>query len=180
MSKHKAYTLDLDGLKQVFDALYPSLCLFACKYLEDMDTSKDVVQEVFIKIWERTPKFKSPNATKGYFYNAVKNRCLDYLKSKHVRAFGYAAPEHLAQIQSEDYFLSQVVTVETYDQLYRAIGGLQGKTAKVIQLSLNGYSTNDIAEELSITPSTVRTQRSVAFKKLRAALGNLNQFPFGI
>ncbi len=173
MSKDKLHPMSIEGYRSLFDTLYPPLCLFASKYLGDMDLSKDVVQEVFIKIWEKNPKFKSHNAIKGYFYNAVKNRCLDYLKSKHVKLLGHATPEHLAQIQNEDYFLSQITTIETYNQLHKAIESLPEKMGKVIQLTLNNYSTKDIAEELSVTASTVRTQKVAAIQKLKRAFGDL-------
>lgn len=174
MSKGKVHPMSLEGYKSLFDALYPSLCLFASKYLGDMDTSKDIVQEVFIKIWEKNPKFKSHNAIKGYFYNAVKNRCLDHLKSKHVKKFGHAIPKHIEEVQTEDYFLSQMTAIEVYNQLQKAIDSLPEKMGKVIQLTLNNYTTKDIAEELSVTPSTVRSQKGAAIQNLKKILGDLS------
>lgn len=173
MSKGSQHPMSLEGYKSLFDTLYPSLCLFANKYLDDMDISKDMVQEVFITIWEKKPQFKSPNAIKSYFYNAVKNRCLDFLKSKYVKNFGQAIPENIEKVQTEDYFLSQITTIEVYSQLHKAIESLPEKMGKVVKLYLNNYSTNDIAEELSVTASTVRTQKGAALQKLRKALGDL-------
>ena len=138
-----------------------------------MDTSKDMVQEVFIKIWEKQPAFTDLNTTKAYFYTTVKNHCLNHLKSKHYKTMASAANLELEQKKTEDYFLSELVTVEIYAELYKAIEILPKKTAKVIKLSLNNYTTNDIAEELNISPSTVRTQKSVAYQKLRGILGSL-------
>ncbi|AFL79727.1 RNA polymerase sigma-70 factor, Bacteroides expansion family 1 [Aequorivita sublithincola DSM 14238] len=163
----------LAGYRSLFDALYPPLCLFANKYLNDMDTSKDIVQEVFIKIWEKQPAFTHLNTTKAYFYTTVKNHCLNYLKSKHYKTIANANPLDLTMQQSEEYFYSEIVTAETYNQLYKAINTLPKKSAKVITLSLNKYTTNEIAEELNITPSTVRTQKSLAYQKLKGLLAPL-------
>ncbi|MFY0713701.1 RNA polymerase sigma-70 factor [Seonamhaeicola sp. NFXS20] len=173
MSKNKLHPISLEGYKTLFNTLYPPLCLFASKYLGDIEVSKDIVQEVFIKIWEKNPQFKSQYAIKGYFYNAVKNRCLDYLKSKHVKVLNEATPAHLLQIESEDYFLSQVTMVETYAQLYKAIKTLPKKMGKVMELTLNNYSTNEIAEELSVTASTVRSQKVAAIHTLRKTMKSL-------
>lgn len=173
MPKGKSHLKKLTEYRSLFDALYPPLCLFANKYLNDMDTSKDIVQEVFIKIWEKKPELTNHNTTKAYFYTTVKNHCLNYLKSKHYKTIVNAAPLDLAIQQSEEYFFSQIVTAETYAQLYKAIDTLPKKSAKVITLSLNKYTTNDIAEELNITPSTVRTQKSLAYQKLKVLLGPL-------
>lgn len=166
--------MSLEGYKSLFDTLYSPLCLFANKYLGDMDTSKDIVQEVFIKIWQRNPQFKSKNAIKGYFYNAVKNRCLDYLKSQYVMKFSNTIPEHIEEVDTEDYFYSQITIIEVYNQLHTAVEKLPEKMGKVIQLSLKNYSTKDIAEELSVTASTVRTQKVAAIQKLKKTLGNLS------
>jgi len=176
MSNDKSQPTTLEGFKSIFEALYPSLCLFANKYINHMDTSKDLVQEVFIKVWEKKPPVKNYNALKGYLYTAVKNQCLNYLKSNYFKTMGHTTPIDLAQLQTEDYFLAEMATVETYAQLYKAIKTLPEKTGKVIQLSLNKYSTKEIAEELAITPSTVRTQKSMAYQKLRGLLNHINHF----
>ena len=165
---------DLEGYKSLFEALYPPLCLFANRYLNNMDTSKDIVQEVFIKIWEKQPAFTHPSTTKAYFYTTVKNHCLNYLKGTHYKTMAHAAPlSELELQQSEDYFYTQIVAAETHAQLYKAIETLPKKAAKVITLSLHQYSTNEIAEELNITPSTVRTQKSLAYQKLKTLLSPL-------
>lgn len=163
----------LTEYRSLFDELYPPLCLFANKYLNDMDTSKDIVQDVFIKIWQKQPAFTNNNTTKAYFYTTVKNHCLNYLKSKHYKTKANAASLDLSMQQSEEYFFSEIVSAETYAQLYKAIDTLPKKSAKVITLSLNNYTTNEIAEELNITPSTVRTQKSLAYQKLKVLLGPL-------
>lgn len=175
MSEGNINPVSAKGLEIIFEDLYPRLCLFANKYLQDMDTSKDVVQEVFIKVWEKKPELKNPNAIKAYFYNAVKNRALDYLKNKKLKILREATPLDLVNIETEGYFYSQITVIETYSKLYKALESLPPRTAKVIQLTLNDYSTNEIAEELSTSPSTVRTQKTATYYKLRKILGQINQ-----
>ncbi|MGB3343648.1 MAG: RNA polymerase sigma-70 factor [Aequorivita sp.] len=173
MPRYLSHPKNLEGYKSLFETLYPPLCLFANKYLNDMDTSKDIVQEVFIKIWEKQPVFTNTNTTKAYFYTTVKNHCLNYLKSKHYKTIANAATLDIELPQSEDYFFAELVSAEIYAQLYKAIDTLPKKAAKVITLSLNKYTTNEIAEELNITPSTVRTQKSLAYQKLKGLLAPL-------
>lgn len=175
MSKDKLHPMSTEGFKLLFETLYPSLCLFANRYLHDMDLSKDIVQEVFIKIWKKKLDFKTHNATKAYLYTSVKNHCLNYLKSKNYKMSMNATRIDIAKIHTEDYFLAEMLTVETYAQLHKAIETLPEKTAKVIRLALHKYSTNDIAEELAVTASTVRTQKSIAYKKLKVLLNQFNQ-----
>lgn len=171
MPRYLSHPKNLEGYKSLFETLYPPLCLFANKYLNDMDTSKDIVQEVFIKIWEKQPVFTNQNTTKAYFYTTVKNHCLNYLKSNHYKTIANTALLDIELPESEDYFFAELVSAEIYAQLYKAIDTLPKKAAKVISLSLNNYTTNEIAEELSITPSTVRTQKSLAYQKLKVIMG---------
>ena len=176
MPNGKSHSERLERFRSLFEALYPPLCLFANSYLHDMDTAKDLVQEVFIKIWEKKPSFKNNSAAKAYFYTTVKNHCLNYLTSKRYKTMECPGTLDLALLESEDYFLAEMVAVETYAQLHRAIGQLPEKTGKVVQLYLNKYTTEEIAEELSVTQSTVRTQKSIAYKKLKGLLGHFNCF----
>lgn len=72
----------LNDYNTLFKSLYPALCVFAYKYLNNLETSKDIVQEVFIKVWEDKTTFQDENHITGYFYKTVRNKCLNHLKSK--------------------------------------------------------------------------------------------------
>jgi RNA polymerase sigma-70 factor (ECF subfamily) len=175
MSKGNLDSKGLEGFKTLFDTLYPSLCLFANRYLQDLDLSKDLVQEVFIKIWKQQPSLKSQHAIKAYFYTCVKHQCLNLIKSKTYKSQQQSISIDMVQLQSKAHFESEVLTVETYAELYKAIDALPDQASKVIKLALNQYSNKDIAEELSITTSTVRTQKSIAYKKLKVLLQHFSQ-----
>lgn len=168
--RREKHHITLEDYKSLFDKLYARLCLFANRYVNNMDLSKDIVQEVFIKTWEKQPAQPHYNAIKSFLYTSVKNKCLNYLKSKHYRVTGNLSSVNLELLESKESFLTEVVNVETHANLERAIEKLPDKCKRVIQLSLNNYSNKDIAEELSITTSTVRTQKQTAYEKLRNIL----------
>ncbi|NRR91207.1 RNA polymerase sigma-70 factor [Winogradskyella undariae] len=173
MSTGKVHPKSLNGFKSLFETLYPSLCLFANKYLNDMDTSKDIVQEVFMKIWERDTPYPNFYAIKALLYTSVKNRCLDYLKSKYHRSMVQSPDVDFDHMLSEEFFSTQLTLIDTYAQLATAIQQLPKKSEAVIRLALNAYTNKEIAEELSISKNTVKSQKRIAYKKLRHALGSL-------
>ncbi len=74
----------LKRYEKLFESLYPQLCVFAYKYLNDLDTSKDLVQDVFVRVWEDQTVFQNEKHRTHYFYKAVKNECLNYLKTKQL------------------------------------------------------------------------------------------------
>ena len=86
MRKNEPFILSLKEYKNLFEKLYSSLCLFANKYLDNLELSRDIVQDVFIKIWEDKIEFNDENTIKSYLYTSVKNRCLYYLKSKNHKS----------------------------------------------------------------------------------------------
>ncbi len=78
----KEFTLKC--FEQLFESLYPQLCVFAYRYLKDLDTSKGLVQAVFLRVWEDQIAFQNEKHRTHYFYKAVKNECLNYLKTKQL------------------------------------------------------------------------------------------------
>lgn len=173
MAKDTGHPMSREGYKSLFDTLYPPLCLFANKYLSDMDTSKDVVQEVFIKVWEQKVQYINFYAIKSLLYKSVRNKCLDVLKSKHHN-MGLQSSELDDDIMmTENFFLTKLTLVETYAQLESAIKKLPEKSQMIIRLSLNAYSNKEIAEEMCISKNTVKSQKRIAYDKLRQSLGSL-------
>ena len=67
--------------KNFFDKHYKELVVYANGFLFDKDASEDIVQEIFIYIWEHANKLNIETSLKGYLYTMVRNRCFNYLKS---------------------------------------------------------------------------------------------------
>ena len=65
-------TLTHKELKNCYNSLYTPLCLFANKYLNNIEQAEDIVQEVFIKVWEKQLSFPSNESLKSFLYTAVK------------------------------------------------------------------------------------------------------------
>lgn len=165
--------MSMEEYKQLFDALYPPLCLFANKYLNDMERSQDVVQEVFVKVWEKKIVYINFNATKSYLYSAVRNNCLNHLKSTYHNCVLQSPKVDFDKMFSDEFFMAEVVIVDIYAELEMAIKRLPNRCEKVIRLCLKAYTNKEIAKELSISVNTVKSQRHIGYEKLRQSLGNL-------
>jgi len=156
----------------LYDTFYISLCLFANKYLNDADLSKDAVQEVFIKIWENKTQFKNRNNVKSYLYTSVKNKALDYLKNTHLKTKSDQNIEELKHLESDSFFSREVVIEETFRMLEDAVNTLPKRCKSIIELSLLGYKNEQISETLLISVNTVKAQKRIAYTKLRPLLKN--------
>ena len=159
-----------DLYKKSFDVLYTSLCIFSTKYINDIDLAKDIVQDVFIKIWNKDLDFKNEEHIKSYLYRAVKNKSLDILKSKEYRSNSNLDIETLKLISSPTYFEKQILIEETHRIVDEAINTLPYKCKNIIKLSLEGLKNKQISEELAISLNTVKTQKRIAYQKLRPLL----------
>lgn len=166
----KMYQLSLIEYRKLFDTLYTSLCIFANKYLDNLDASKDVVQDVFIKVWERKIEFEDESTIKSYLYTSVKNKSIDYLRSKHYKKNENRTIEDIEKLNTEAFFLKEAVISETSSLIENAINTLPNRCAQVIRLSIKKFTNPQIAEELGISVNTVKTQKRLAYQKLRPLL----------
>lgn len=164
------YQLTLKEYEKAFDSLYTLLCLFANKYLNDLEASKDIVQVVFIKIWEDNIGFRSEENIKSYLYTSVKNKSLDYIKSKRVKSTEKLSSLKIEDIETEPFYLREVVVLETHSIIEKAIQTLPKKCAQIIRLSINNFTNPEIATELGISINTVKAQKKIAYKKLKPIL----------
>jgi RNA polymerase sigma-70 factor (ECF subfamily) len=162
--------LSLKEYKVLYDTYYTSLCLFANRYLRDLDLSKDVVQEVFVKIWCQQIILENENSFRSYLYTAVQNKSLDYLKSKEYKGGQKLTDCELEIVESDNYFEKELLLVEVERMVNQAVNTLPYKCKSIIQLSLKGLKNSQISEELQISINTVKTQKKIAYQKLRPVL----------
>jgi len=161
--------------RSIFDKYFPSLCVFANRFVNDEDLSKDMVQEVFLKVWNSATEFESEKSLKVYLYLATKNTCFDYLKKeKRKKQTGDFDTERINDDThlEDDSVMLEIIREETYRQLEDAIDLLPEQARKVVLLNLKSFSNQEIAEELNVSINTVKTHKLNAFKKLRVLLGN--------
>ncbi|RXQ90949.1 RNA polymerase sigma-70 factor [Ancylomarina salipaludis] len=170
-------TIDIrkTDFKSIFNKYFPSLCIFANRFVNDEDLSKDMVQEVFLKIWNSATEFESEKSLKVYLYLATKNTCFDYLKKeKRKRQRDDLNSDGLRDeaLWNDDSVVLDIIREETYRQLEDAITLLPDKAREVVLLNLKSLSNQEIADELNISINTVKTHKLTAFKKLREILGH--------
>ncbi|RPD99855.1 RNA polymerase sigma-70 factor [Aureibaculum marinum] len=170
MNRKKKYKLTLNEYKKLFDSHYASLCVFSNTFINDTEVSKDIVQDIFIKVWEKKITFLNKHTIKSFLYTSVRNKALDYLKSSVYKKTATKNLSEIEKLETESVFLREVVITETSIIIENAINTLPKKCAEIIKLSINDYSNAEIASTLSISINTVKAQKRIAYKKLRPLL----------
>jgi len=163
------FKLDKKTFKLVFDNYFNALCAFAYKYIKDRSAVEDLTQEVFISLWDQHRNFDHINAVKAFLYTSVRNKCLNLLKHQVVIQKNEAAL--IRDLEYEQFFTNHVIEEETFNQLTSEIRELPESSRKIMILALNGLTNPEIAEELNVSVNTVKTQKKIAYSKLKNKLG---------
>lgn len=155
---------DDESLHILFERYYRMLLRFAGYYISEINTRKDIVQDIFLSLAENRIDFKSESHLKAYLYVAVKNRCLQYLRNhKTHREHGHA---YLKELDNDDYFSDKVVEHEVINKLIDEINNLPDSYRNVYLLSLEGKKNQEIACQLGITVETVKSYKKKGKKIL--------------
>ncbi|WP_067151554.1 RNA polymerase sigma-70 factor [Pseudotamlana agarivorans] len=161
-------------LKEIFYLHYDSLVVYAKRFIFSLDACEDLVQDVFVELWEKDIKFPDVVSLKAYLYKVVRNKCYniikhDKIKNKHAENVKQA-------IEDDNFFLKQIIEEEVVNYLYKAIDKLPERKKEIIKLSLKGLKNYEIAEELGIKLQTVKTLKSQSYKVLREQFTELSAF----
>jgi len=159
------------AFQQIFDLYYSNLCLFTNKYIEDFSEAEDIVQEVFIILWEKHADFSNMYSLKAFIYQTAKNKALNLIKHNKVK-FNYSKAQ-VKELESEQYFANQFIEEETKRIIIQRINELPVQSRKIILLSMEGMKNQEIAEAMDISINTVKTQKKIAYKKLKFQLAEL-------
>ncbi|EAY24329.1 RNA polymerase sigma-70 factor [Microscilla marina] len=156
----------------VFKRYYQELCNFAFMYLKVEQSSEEVVQETFINIWEKRQKLKIQSSIKAYLYTSVKNRSINYLKSKATqvsqKSHSTSSEEHPIHIAENATVEEAMHNAELQHVLSQAIAALPKRCSEIFTLTrIEGLSYQQVADQLGISKKTVEAQMGIAFKKLR-------------
>lgn len=169
--------------KKLFEDLYGELVIYADDYLFDRDSSEDVVQEVFIQIWEKPHKIEIKTTLKTYLYAMVRNRCLNILKSINITdTANFIELRTFFDLEYDFDPLSNDDKMIRYDRVLKIVESLPSKMRAVVKLRfVNQYRYAQIAEELGVSVNTVKTQlkrAKIKFGQLTISIG-LALFFFG-
>lgn len=164
---------DQQALEMLFSVYFPRLNDFARNVVKDDVISQDIVQDVFVKVWEKKSEIESINL-EAYLFRLVRNRCIDYIK--HLKVVN----ERMQQIQIsskyEELYRIDFIGNEPYVlieqelklKIEKTINRLPDRCREVFILSrMNGLKNKEIAEKLNINIKNVERHISRAMQSFR-------------
>ena len=159
------------SFKQLFEKQFLPLCHFLSYYTTNCMVIEEVVQDVFVKLWEdrNVLQIKSVNA---YLYTSARNRMINYLRDEKRRN---TLLEQWVQFEIEKEHGEECFNIDEFTQrIHDAVDALPEKCRVIFELSTKEKLTyKKIAEHLDLSVKTVENQMGIALRKLR---NNLSKF----
>ena len=160
---------DEGAYNYLIDTYHHQLCVYANSLVKNIYSAEDIVQNVFIKVWEQRTRLKPDHALKSFLYKLVYNEFIDlYRKNQSLFSLEKSYYDSLISVIQEDDSESfqRVLNV-----VNREIQNLPPKCKEVFILSKKEGLTNiEIAEHLDVSIKTVEAQITKAFSILRSSL----------
>lgn len=155
---------------QVFKRWYASLCAYALSFTgNDPDEAEELVQQVFLSIWERRDRFPDVVSVKAYLYRAVHNRGLNLIEKQKRKVSIDDSPLHVAHLREEP--TQELNARELESAIGAAVEALPTQCRRVFELSrYEQMKYKEIADVMDISVKTVENQMGKALRLLRQRL----------
>ncbi len=161
------------SLQDIFQQNYSSLCNYATALVKDRHAAEDIVQSVFVQLWENE-KIEHLENPAPYLLKCVRYKCIDYLRNPRRKQELF--PKSLPDIGTEE--TTNLKEEDILPLLHYFASKLPVKMRQVFLLSRQQKMTyREIAQELNISIKTVENQMGTALKKLRILLKEYHYLP---
>ncbi|MDJ1501368.1 RNA polymerase sigma-70 factor [Xanthocytophaga agilis] len=159
-----------DAVETLFKQYHKELCRWAYTFVRDKEQAQDIVQEVFLKLWNNREELEWGEQLRSYLYKSTTHVSLNHLERLQKK---HTIHQH---IQQSNNFVSNdttdsVLFNELHEKVQQAIANLPPKCKVIYLLSRQeGLKYQQIAEQLDLSVKTVENQMGIALEKLRISL----------
>lgn len=161
-----------DSYNALFNEYYLGLTLFARNFLGDMDLAREMVQDMFVRLYESRHLLENVQSLSAYLYQSVKNSCLNYIKLNKIH-HKHKEKIRMEQSGTEPDLTEQIQQSELEQRIFQIVSGLPERCREIFRMSrVDGLNNDEIASKCKISKRTVETQISKALKTLRLELAH--------
>lgn len=169
---------DKNAFRQLYEAYFLKLEHFAVQYVTDFYTANDLVQNVFVVLWEKRTSIREDAGLIGYLYTLTRNQCLNYLNHKTIEK----RYQQETQVKNEREWRLNKCALEFFDYdrlqenelrclIQKAIEELPEANREVFLMNRKGGLTYEkIAQRLKVSDKTVEKRMSKALALLKISL----------
>jgi RNA polymerase sigma-70 factor (family 1) len=157
-------------IETLFRENFRPLTVYAMQFVKDKAAAEDVVQDLFVNLFEKKETFQSKTLSKSFLYRSVHNRCINHKKYQQVRKeMNPVIQESMNRIPEDPHQLSTFI--EFQDKFLRVLEELSPKSRQVFEMSkMDGIRNQEIADSLKLSKRTVEKHIYLVLKRLRKKL----------
>jgi len=164
--------------QEIFYKYYEPLCKYAFTIVKEPHSCEDIVQETFLRVWEKKQNLIGSEELTWYLYTAIRNNCLSFLEKKQKTVLGDFSSQEIVDTTPNDR-PSPPAKESDYDTLLKkALENLPPKCREVFVLSrVSNLTYKQISDSLGISIKTVENQMGKALKILRSYIRQKQGLP---
>jgi RNA polymerase sigma-70 factor (ECF subfamily) len=158
---------DEQAFKSLFELLWKDLYVYAARLMQSRDEAHDIVQELFIQLWENRYQLAEVDSVKPYLYRSIRNMVLNRIKvsqirDKHLEAFKDILPT------TGNTTEEMVLGAEAHTNLMKSLELLPERMREIFYMNrIDHVPVSTIADQLNLSEQTVRNQINLASKRLK-------------
>lgn len=170
---------DEAAFRQVYVFFYRRLYQFAFALVKTREPAEEIVEDVFVRIWQHRDTITSIQNLRVYLYTAVKNSALNYLSQKAKQSITEPFDHIHIGMESPAGTPEQIlITAEIQQKIQLAVDALPPRCKMIFKLVReDGLKYKEIAGILNISVNTIDAQMAIAVKRITAAIGAEFDFP---
>lgn len=163
---------DIEAFDQLFNRYWEKLFKYASGILKDEVEAQDVVQEVFVSLWQRRAELQGIKSPSSYLYGAIRFKSMAYIRNNLGKNNYFESLSHFFE-EGRDVINEAFDAQELNDLIQTEIDKLPPKMKEVFKLSrMDQLSHKEIAEQLNISEKTVKKQIQLSLKYFRMVLAD--------
>lgn len=164
---------NIEVLESLFTTFYPTLSAFCSKYIKDKDAARDIIQDIFLTVWENRSKIDFSTPLHSYLLKLAHNHCVNYMEHQKVKN-KYLQSTSLKLLEMEmgyDDLFDKLAAEAIREQIEKIVEQLPDQCSDIFRKSrYEGMTHQEIANEMNISIRTVETQIYRALKILKNAM----------
>jgi RNA polymerase sigma-70 factor (family 1) len=158
---------DSSAFSCVFSVYYKDLVIFACRFTNEINSSEEIVQDIFVRLWEEHESVNITISLKSYLLIAVRNRCIDWIRHKKIlQKHNDFVLENSPRLEFDAD--SYILYSELQEQIEAALARLPEAISATFRMNRNkGLKYSEIAELMDVSVRTVEVRIGKALHLLR-------------
>lgn len=170
---------DRQAFHEIYELYWERLFAYVYNRMQNRESSEEVLQEVFLSLWENRFDLKIRSSLSSYLYSSVKYKMLNIMRSKKVRAKYAKDFKAFAQTYAPAQAESNQNLSDLKNLIEYSLSSLPPKCQLVYRMSRQEHIPNqEIADKLHISKKTVENHLTKALKHLRMNLTEYNLILF--